>query len=491
MFPNKLFKTLLLLLASFAIYPTAARADLDADELERVGASSKAAFLKCQETKQGSYCTDSGDLMLSFVKGIPSNRFDGDPNARVAANQLFESAMSKYEIGCEYGDDNGCLRIEEIMTNGVKNYWDPGLGHDGTRYRLARNYHYLCKRGQAAYCLKAGEIYANLRPNGDSRLSREEINTRYLDLMNAGCQLGLAKACNDLAGELIGSAWLPKDEARAYEITQFGCDRLSDGLSCVGVGASLYLGRGVAKNPAQAVPFYKKACELKYGTGCYLYAYVTSKGVAGALDPSIDPGPYYLLGCDYGYADACKVSGDALYEGKGVPADRKRALKLYESACDISGFKAVSVNANDLKACYRFGRVLLDGSDGYTKNEEKGIKYTAYGCTIIDHDYCFKLIPIIKAFDAKHKSNNLPFYTDNMMENGCMFANRVDMCLNFIMSLEYFGKNGNTILMTERGNIIYTKMISLDPVLADRKDVIDMMKKGIEFEEKWRKKYKK
>jgi uncharacterized protein len=85
-------------------------------------------------------------------------------------------------------------------------------------------------------------------------------------------------------------------------------------------------------------------------------------------------------GCDSGRAADCLALGSAYADGDGVPADRPRALGLYEKACACGA----------ATACYQLGLVHLFGAD-VPQDPARAALLLGKGCDGGEADACIEL----------------------------------------------------------------------------------------------------
>ena len=109
-------------------------------------------------------------------------------------------------------------------------------------------------------------------------------------------------------------------------------------------------GKGVGKDYAEAVKWYRKAAEqgnteAQYSLGeCYEYGHGVSRDYAEAVK-------WYRKAADQRYAQAqCEV-GECYYYGKGVNKDYAEAVKWYRAAADQGNESA----QYSLGECYEYG----------------------------------------------------------------------------------------------------------------------------------------
>ena len=141
------------------------------------------------------------------------------------------------------------------------------------------------------------------------------------------------ETCNDI-GLIFDKA---QNYQQALKYYKKACE-LNDGFGCFNLGILYSEGLGVKQDFAEAFGLYKKACELNYMIACYnlANAYRNKKGTKQDFASARK---YYEKACNANYAKACNNLG-LLYEyGRGVKQNKTTAKKYYGKACDLSNQK--------------------------------------------------------------------------------------------------------------------------------------------------------
>ena len=99
---------------------------------------------------------------------------------------------------------------------------------------------------------------------------------------------------------------------------------------CLNIGLHHERGTGAAKDPARALGYFRRACELGLAVGCSFQADLLSWG-HGEGDQALITA-LYRRACDGGHAHACAQAAERLKGGRGAPRDldAARALLLAE-----------------------------------------------------------------------------------------------------------------------------------------------------------------
>ncbi len=94
-----------------------------------------------------------------------------------------------------------------------------------------------------------------------------------------------------------------------------------------------------AKDYIQAEKYFEKACDLKYGGGCFrlgvLYEY--GQGVEKNLTKAAQ---LYTKACDLKEGMGCGNLGVLYYDGDGVKRDSKKADQYFSKACKLGNQEA-------------------------------------------------------------------------------------------------------------------------------------------------------
>jgi uncharacterized protein len=205
------------------------------------------------------------------------------------------------------------------------------------------------------------------------------MNRKVLALVDKGCKLGSARACN-VAGDLRhDKEYKMIDLVTAAGSYERGC-ALGDNEACFSSSQVLFRGEGVAADPAAGVAVLRRACQGGDGSMCYELANVLGNARYGAAK---DPAAAYLAissacradpdfcidasrsaaklgkddesfahakrGCDHDDADSCVRLGDLYRDGRGTTKDPARAKQAWTKSCDGGS------SDGDEVACKRLG----------------------------------------------------------------------------------------------------------------------------------------
>jgi TPR repeat protein len=234
---------------------------------------------------------------------------------------------------CDGGDDDACEGLADRYVRGANVPLAPERGAP----LLDR----ACKHGRGSSCAELGLLYEDGRgvPEDDDRAAA---------LYQEGCTKGAGIGCFDLA-LMVQQGPLAYDKARVATLARQSADLYRKQCDagelawCMNLGI-IYEGALGNPDPARAAEVYRKACWDGHADACVNF----SLGLLA--QPGTGPYAARLLqhACDAGSALGCGALGQALYGGRGVPADTTRALALLRKGCD----------GGDGQGCSLLGAVL-------------------------------------------------------------------------------------------------------------------------------------
>jgi TPR repeat protein len=232
-----------------------------------------------------------------------------------------------------------------------------------------------CDGGDAASCIKLGELYQKAFYATDSEPSDGENAFRFYQ---RACKLGSVDGCRDMAWCYDEGMGVAHDQSRAENLYQQGCDG-GDMASC-GLLGSLYdadTDRGwanVKQDIGRARKLFERVCSGKIdGLGCLSGCdelasdyYYGSRGFTKNLGEALR---LYQRACDAGCSNSCDSGARMLRDGDGVAIDVAIAAKMYQRACDIGL----------TPSCVDLGEMYRDGI-GVAKNRERARQLFLRGC---------------------------------------------------------------------------------------------------------------
>ena len=198
-------------------------------------------------------------------------------------------------------------------------------------------------RAEGIFALCASGADPTLR--NDAGQTPEALARALLAGRKGGASPGLVRAGESLAAAVApGGActtWLARfragGEAASFAAVRFAqreynCEA-GDYLDCQELGKAYEEGDGVEKDLDKAVALFTRACEAKSGWACAMAGTLVASGSGVATADPAEAARFFERGCEEGNGWSCNRLGEMTREGEGVPKDRKRALALFEKAC--------------------------------------------------------------------------------------------------------------------------------------------------------------
>ncbi len=233
-----------------------------------------------------------------------------DPNAKVTAKERLPGAEridGETPLHFAVRGSDGAGRAEgvfELCASGA----DPSIRSDAgqTPGELARALLSARKPGDTPGLVRAGEsLAAAFAPGGP-------------------CTTWLARFRSEGRPASLGPVRLAQRE--------YNCDA-GDYLDCQELGKAYGEGDGAGQDLAKALSFFIRSCEAKGRWACGMAgSYLASGRGVAAADPARAAG-WFERGCGEGHGWSCNRLGEMARDGEGVPKDPKRALALFEKAC--------------------------------------------------------------------------------------------------------------------------------------------------------------
>ena len=139
--------------------------------------------------------------------------------------------------------------------------------------------------------------------------------------------------------------------------------RAGSWIGSVGFGGCYASGRGVAKDEAEAVKWWRKAAEQNYAQAQYNLgtSYCYGRGVAKDEAEGVK---WHRKAAEQNFAEAQGAMGTSFLTGQGVAKDEAEAVKWFRKAAE-QNFAPAQYN---LGSSYCFGR-------GVAKDEVEGVKW--------------------------------------------------------------------------------------------------------------------
>ncbi len=198
----------------------------------------------------------------------------------------------------------------------------------------------------------------------DAGQTPEELARALLAARRGDASPGLARAGESLAAALAPggacTAWLARFRAEGRPASfapvrvaqrEYNCEA-GDYLDCQELAKAYQEGDGVPQDLPKALALFTRACEAKSRWACSMVgSFVASGRGVAAADPA-GAARWFERACDDGHGWSCNRLGEMARDGEGVPKDPKRALALFEKACQGKDEKGCA-NGRALKAAGR------------------------------------------------------------------------------------------------------------------------------------------
>lgn len=191
------------------------------------------------------------------------------------------------------------------------------------------------------------------------------------------CESGDAEGCTELGFMLMEGMLVGRDDARSLKASQRACE-LGSGLGCNNAFVMVRDGRATRKDDVELRRLADRACELGDGEGCFLSAAVHGEPIGGALDQKVS-NTALDKSCKLGFGMACSVVANRLLEGSfGYTKDEQRGVRMMARACET--------NSGD--ACNVVAGWTLAGEHGLVRDVEKALVLFGNACALEDQDGC-------------------------------------------------------------------------------------------------------
>lgn len=126
------------------------------------------------------------------------------------------------------------------------------------------------------------------------------------------CDEGNGRACYILGKLYNQGKYVHKDDfqSEAYyrksnKMLYNECEKKNP-ESCLYAGALYLYSLGVPHNAEKAIHFFGKACDLKYGAGCWTLGWLYEKERFNIPKNDMISSEYYEKACRFGYSEGCK-----------------------------------------------------------------------------------------------------------------------------------------------------------------------------------------
>lgn len=281
-------------------------------------------------------------------------------------------ALPLYEKACRLGSSKGCNNLGSFLRRG-------SLGRTSESHGFFVRSCGLDSSTAVTGCLTAA---------GEARDGNWGVPVdpaAAAQFFARACQLGSESGCASATALGTPSSLSPADAAKQREKN---CRR-GDLGACHSHGVALKNGKGVGRDPIGAARLFRLVCSGDQGAprACDLLAELLLDGSLGKVDVVAAIAPLQK-GCGLVPSDgvmtepravSCRRLADLTVMGQGVPADRQKAVELYERACSI---KAPS-------GCQQAG--ALKALEPNATSQAVAQSLFAQGCASGDEESCLAL----------------------------------------------------------------------------------------------------
>lgn len=290
------------------------------------------------------HCSED-DVLACFALSRQA-RDDADDTRRRRIGVQVDDAYAALLERCSAGIDEACY---EAAWLGIEGYTTTNVSY--LAYELMNM---TCARGHGPAC-----VIVSL----SDRARNRAVDAAAMQL----CSEGHTYACIRLADRVIRDAEEAGGRTRG-DLTPLvlACDQ---GFSpmCNELGYALEADpEADEEGVAEALSYYRRACDLGDGDGCWNAAWVLEETArAGVRTP--EEVEYFARGCRLGDGPSCDEVGRSYVLGMGVAEDEVVALAWYETACDLGSGAGCANAGRMLQAVAETDEAFYDALDAFDR----------------------------------------------------------------------------------------------------------------------------
>lgn len=161
-----------------------------------------------------------------------------------------------------------------------------------------------------------------------------------------------------------------QDYENAIPAFKKGCD-LGDRLGCNSLGYIYKNGQGVKADLKKSEEYFIKACDLNDGNSCY------NVGVMEQDSNDINEFIFFKKACDLKSGNGCYRLADLYKRGDKVEPDLEKAKELFKISCDL----------NNDNGCFELAGIYYKNKD-IENNYHEAQKYFNLGCKLDNAASC-------------------------------------------------------------------------------------------------------
>jgi TPR repeat protein len=261
---------------------------------------------------------------------------------------------------CSLGDAHACAFVGRMWIDGR------GVPRDVARGMAALTN--ACDGGVALACIVAVR-WLNQPLNARDLPDASELRTRFG--VEHACLTGEPGSCFQVGLLLyFGREGYPRDRARAALAYERGCD-LGAARACNNLGDALAYGEGVERDVIRSAALFDKACRLGEAMGCANSGFMFERG-EGVTRDRARARDLYREACVSGDVYGCLHAEMLAAQDAGAPRDPQRALSYWRRACERA----------NAQACAFLGVMYEDGPDGLLRDADKSLEAMNRACNL-------------------------------------------------------------------------------------------------------------
>lgn len=271
-------------------------------------------------------------------------------------------ALDEFKKSCAMAHAKSCFNVG-ILSETLY----PGIAERSEEVdALAGYYAKSCSLGFQRGCVALAQFYRS------DRYGLQDL-PRAIKLFSDACDANEITGCEDLAEIHYRGEGINPDFDRAAQLFKRGCDADGRALSCFNYGLMREKGRGVPRDGAIALEYYRLGCRKGSDPSCINLAfdYVSREETYMAKG-------LFRQSCLRGAVEACVNLGELLRQTEVGHPDNVEAVGLFRKACE----------EGHGKSCRSLGQMAQDGVKAVGP-KTAGIGYFKKGCELRFAPSCY------------------------------------------------------------------------------------------------------
>ena len=313
-------------------------------------------------TTEGKTEKEAQDLIRTEAreKVAPLKKELGDTLYNVFVAEKYTAADMQWYLNMQR--DKNLTKIKKYTENSKTHEVSYDIFLEGYKYIKKENYKEAfslykkgCDNGDGGACHGLSFLY------GKGLGTKKDVDMGH-SLGIKACNLNFGVSCTFVAHRT-------NDIKEANTYYKKACS-LDDGEGCFILGKNHKVGKGFIKDIFKANDYYKKACDLDEGYGCIHLAINYDNG-EGFKKDIVKANDFFKKACDLGHSDGCFYLGQNYNKGKGLKQNIFKANSYYKKACDL----------DDGRGCNNLGSSYNNG-EGVRKDQRKAKKLFGRACDL-------------------------------------------------------------------------------------------------------------